>query len=71
MDVEWANDDANSKISNALACSALKMKNIPTTNTVPTSNRSNLISTLSAKINMQQEILSICINGLRNYQYIV
>jgi hypothetical protein len=69
--VGFAADDANPKISRAFAGSALRMHNIPTANNIDANNRSNLIPAQSEKLNMLEEILSIRINDLRNYQHIV
>ena len=69
--VVFAADDANPKISRAFAGSALRMHNIPTANNIDANNRSNLIPAQSEKLNMLEEILSIRINDLRNYQHIV
>lgn len=69
--VGFAADDANSKISMAFAGSAFRMHNIPTANKVNANNRSTLIPARSEKLNMLEEILSIRINDLRNYQHIV
>ena len=69
--VVFAADDANPKISRAFAGSALRMHNIPIANNIDANNRSNLIPAQSEKLNMLEEILSIRINDLRNYQHIV
>ena len=64
-------DDENPKISRAFAGSVLRMHNTPTANNVDANNRSTPIPTRSEKLNMLQEILSVRINDLRNYQHIV
>ena len=69
--VGFTADDANSKISRAFAGCAFRMPNIPTANNVDANNRSTLIPARSEKLNMLEEILSIRINDLRNYQHIV